>query len=1468
MRRSAIYAGGGALAALLLLLTPLGVYVLARAAEQAAPRYGWKVEIGSTGGALLGRPRFEEVRAGSRSGSPTIAARSLEATIWYREVAVESPRIEIDLSRPDSAATPAVDRAPPAAAPEPRPFTLPLDDIPSVTVSGAELEVRDDSLRVLAKGVDLRFGTASPSSRAPSPGRRLRITAPDIQLTRGKRSASGALAALFTVEAERLAADSLAVRASTGKARFTAAGTGTLGLTGSLPLHLETRLEALSPVRNGEGVVTLSGTLAALDLELAASAALSDSVFGDYTGTAAARVTGEKISVDSLLVEAAGGEGRMRLGGEYAHGAGDSLKASLEIADLAMGPLTAGAADGRLTATLKARGRAAWGELDARLQARLSGLRPESETPVDLTLEAHLDGPGLTASLESPLGSVAAEGTVAAPDRYAIDLRGKLDAGPLIRTSMPASVTGHLSPGEFVADLTVEELPGLGPDFGPLSLRASLEDWRKTELTLSLDGGGMLAGVETDLKAGSVDTLHAAIRPTRLDRLLPELSGSVTAELKAGSFDWDAARLGATIALQDVGYRGWSTGDIDTGVSFDDGTARVLLRGKGLHAEAHLEETGRFSASARLDSAAATRRDSVSDRVDRLLLSGNLSASGETGLPELLSAELLLEQAELTYREQVFQAIEPLRATHRSGVTEIPPVTVATPAGTLTACARIADSLSARAAIDSVSLTLADGALAARGVLELQLRGTAERPELDGELELFEVHLQQRPLGRLRTLVSHGDSTVAVVELTQPGGSGGETKAGSLAVRLAMPGSALRGDADTPGERAHLRVRAGGLDLGPVLSYALDDSAGGSLGLNGALSFPADALTSGLSWTSLSGRVRLSHLEIEKAPLHLHIPGEGAEFRFGGEEPQRITLALARLDEDSGRYDHPAGTVSAGLESARGRRRITLELAEVDLLSATAFGVGKSALPGGTVDASAALTDSAGERSLSLAAAAATEEFGDLTADVELSGGKATLRALWSTPLADEVAVSGSVPVHPRTWKAAWEKAGLSARTEGVNLFIFVDQVPDLESLDGLVRFDLAATRLGSDPQVHGALEVEDVGFRFIDVDPGYAFPQGRIEFSGERGVLAGFTGYPSRGDGECELNGHLELSADGFGYDLVLVLDGVPYGYDDVFSVPAARGRLRFRSQENGSLFEGELRLDHGISEPPLVDLTAPPLPPPPPALQDPFLETIHLDLRLDVGEMAVRNELTDLLLEGSGHVYGTFYKPRIQGEMFVKKEGTIIALNHEFVFKKRGRIILDRLVPTYSILDLVYDPLLLDPELDLEMEAEVRDLAENEWRTVTMSLRGSTLRANPVFTSKHPKDSSKNLEGSPVIFLLAFGTSVTEGLAEREVFRAAGTAVGQLLLEGQLQRIGLDEFQLLPSATTLENSGQPALRIGKHFKWPLPLWVRYEAITEDPSIGEAQVEYQLGRFVTLRAKAHSEYERYGVGVGVKKQF
>ena len=83
-----------------------------------------------------------------------------------------------------------------------------------------------------------------------------------------------------------------------------------------------------------------------------------------------------------------------------------------------------------MSATLEAGGRAVLGELDTRLEARISGLRTEAANPLDLTLEAHLDGPGLTAGLESTLGSLSAEGTVASAEPYDIALRGKLDAGP------------------------------------------------------------------------------------------------------------------------------------------------------------------------------------------------------------------------------------------------------------------------------------------------------------------------------------------------------------------------------------------------------------------------------------------------------------------------------------------------------------------------------------------------------------------------------------------------------------------------------------------------------------------------------------------------------------------------------------------------------------------------------------------------------------------------------------------------------------------------------------------------------------------------------------------------------------------------------------------------------------------------------------------------------------------------------
>ncbi len=87
-------------------------------------------------------------------------------------------------------------------------------------------------------------------------------------------------------------------------------------------------------------------------------------------------------------------------------------------------------------------------------------------------------------------------------------------------------------------------------------------------------------------------------------------------------------------------------------------------------------------------------------------------------------------------------------------------------------------------------------------------------------------------------------------------------------------------------------------------------------------------------------------------------------------------------------------------------------------------------------------------------------------------------------------------------------------------------------------------------------------------------------------------------------------------------------------------------------------------------------------------------------------------------------------------------------------------------------------------------------------------------------------------------------------------------------MQEAGLDEFLVLPSGTAQGTIGETSVRIGKRLTWPLPMWVRYEAVTKDPSLGQFEVEYGFTSWLLLEATAHSQYELYGLGLEVGKDF
>ena len=48
----------------------------------------------------------------------------------------------------------------------------------------------------------------------------------------------------------------------------------------------------------------------------------------------------------------------------------------------------------------------------------------------------------------------------------------------------------------------------------------------------------------------------------------------------------------------------------------------------------------------------------------------------------------------------------------------------------------------------------------------------------------------------------------------------------------------------------------------------------------------------------------------------------------------------------------------------------------------------------------------------------------------------------------------------------------------------------------------------------------------------------------------------------------------------------------------------------------------------------------------------------------------------------------------------------------------------------------------------------------------------------------------------------------------------------------------------------------------------MRYEALLDEMSSGEVRIEHRVGSFLTITGSAQSEYDRYGLGIGLRKKF
>ena len=1432
---------------ILVLLTPLGPWLAAQACQHLAPDYGWRLDIDRVGGRLLGTVRFDGVRLAS-TGAETdnetsVEIERLRLAPWSYTVIAEAATIQVTVPR---------DSLPADRADEQRPVPppLPLTNLPDITITDGRFRFEQVGGTILtADAVDLDYrGLETGGVLVLSTA----LWAHSTGAEEGE-TATGELTSRLILAPRRIVTEELHIGCRLDSLVVEVDASGSLDVEAGWPLRAAGDLRFVAgDTSMGESNVRIEGLLSPLHLDLHLDGQASPAGWGAAAVTANVALRPDTVTVSDLVVDIL--DGQVRGGGNYL-GAVAELSLDLDVEKVSLNRWTGSTVGGRLSGSGRLHGKLAQRRYRAALDLNFAELRLGGK-PFDFFVDARLE-PDKQTRIEvgSTLGLLRAAGELDPHGAYALALTGTLQPEPLLgRPSAPVQVRGQVRPDSIVAQLRMERLPLAGSDFGPLVVDL---EWRRQYLDarLALEGDQVEVRVSLDAIAGRLDTLVTVVKPLAMDRILPDLAGTLSGQLSgSGAVTASGPGLHGRLELSDTAYKGWHTGPLLLQLGYEHGRARLEVSGGGFSGRAYVDSFATHGGSLQFDNSRLHYLGTTSDTVATLALSGAADWKGRVDGRAGLAARVNLHRFQLGGGGWQFTALQPIDAVVNDRLAQLKTVDFSTPVGPLTLAGVVRDdTLDVVADMAAIDLGALDGRWQGLGKAALRLEGPTAKMRGSALLELEQAALADRPVGDISFQVDLGDTLTAGFKLEQAAYPGPE-----LAVDLSAAANALFAmPPDSVESRFHLAVTASQLDLTPLLAYALSDSVRGLLHASG--DWQGSIHPGGrVEWAEVVGALRFDRLEVSQPGLELALR-PGGRLRLGKGATQLESMVFD-VEVDDGVSARRGGQVAIeGAVQANAVNDLSLVVEELDLAAIELLGAGT--LPQGTIDLKGRVTGTGEEPQLEVTFRSELVDFGDVDGSVRGDSSILELEVNWSTIIGDEADLTATLPWNWPRRQLRMDQGVLRTSSEGVNLLMFLDQLPQLEDVDGIVAHSLELRGFDETAEVSGSVSISGLYLRLIDVKPGYSFPSGEIQFAGKRGELSGLVGGPEKGDGRAEISGHIQLDPiAGVSYSLSVDGEDIPYNFD----VSRIDVDMTLTGTAAGARISGRSLLEGANIDLPLIDLNAPPVPPPPPAVQDPFLQGMELDLQVDIRDLHVENEITNIDAEGNSRVYGSFYKPLFQGEILIN-EGKVFVLNNEFDFQP-GRISLDRLVPSYSILEIAYDPLLLNPELDLGAVTTIKPIdsqdAEEEYR-ITFLLEGPARQVEPRFESDPPLDDKQ------LLMLVAFGsTGSMSALFDQENRGALYSAAGQLLLSRQVKKIGLDEFQLLTSGTILETVGQPSVHIGKYVKWPLPLWLRYEGLTNDMSLGELRLEYKVRPYITVTGTSQSEQERYGLGMGIEKDF
>lgn len=1414
-------------------VSPIGSHLVLHAARGPIAKAGWRMTVAEISGGLLSAVQLRGLHA--EGGGSSAVADTVDVSVWRWSVDIRGLKARWQLA--DSSAHDA-----PAEIPaKQRDLSVP-DYLPQIRVSRVRLDVVEgDEVRWRGQQLEAHW---RPAVGIGGTGRLKLSTTGTLPTSTGPLTTRLDLTAALKDDRLRVQVKEVGIRHDTTMIR--ASGSMVLGMTGELPIEAALDFDMhpwieetgdsdpirdAAPVTELEGHVELAGPLRPLSLDAIVSFQGQMAGAGPLGGRFIARADSTVLQIDSLIASVAGGELSGR--GELGFDGTASGQATLKEAEAGMILPSLG---GQVEASVEYSSTPTTGAtVDfVGTSAALAGLTPVA---VDLRIEARIAGDSLTATAHSDiLGMVEATGSSSGQGTFAV--RGRLDAAPWVGSSVLVTVEGTATTSSFDLNLLAADLP-FGADLGPLGVHLQLHSGHRLDVAAHAAGRQLVAAATLDLGSVRFDTLALSAQRLDLARWSPALGGALDGELRGrGPIDL-GVDIRAGVQLDSLRVAGWHLQvPLDLSARITTGRLSVALKGEGVDLLVSAD-TDSIQGSAQIEGAQLLQGE------DELFLRGRLQASATWSTLATPTLSMSVDSAAVTIAGLIARTTTTVVASLQSDQAELTETTLVTSLGDL----RLEGSWNGgegvmTAVIDSLDLAPWSGWEAAGGKAHVRVEGGLPMPRVAASVTARDLVFNEQSLGPL--LVS-----------TQLGGDGstgrlilGDTVTPALVVELTTPIHLL--DAAAHGDQmARWQIAARDYEARPLLFGATQDSSSVRISGQIDLSLPLSQLTGDLDWSQWTGSISIDRFRLLRSMGELKLADQVMAHLDEGSfsvEGLSLSLEVDRLDTTQTRL---VGAAEMSGVVDRVDSDLRLRLRDIDIGSVAQLFELESGLAG-LVSGEAVFTGTPSSPALDVEAAASLDELGLATLRIRGRPLGWNVLGKWRTPAEDELTASIGVPPDSVGWPD-WANAKMRVRSDGIDLAALLDQWGELDDLEGRVQVELSVVDL-IHPQVDGQINVEKLQMALLDMTPGYRFDAGEVRFDGSaRGQLDGFVGTSTEGKGSLELSGEIRIqSILAPELEIHLLLDGVPFRYGDIFETPEVDADITWEQMADGNRLAGFLRLKKPLALIQVLDLEAPL--PPPPAVRNRLLETTAMDLFIDIDELRTLSEISDVTLDGGVRLYGTLSKPRFQGEMNVTS-GTLLLLNRSFTFD-RGRIITDRLVPSFSILDIAYDPLLLDPELDMKATSNVRDTQADIDREVTFELRGTARSTAPVLTSS-------GLSDTEVLNLLAFGDPIGE--SRRDVLYTAG----QLLLSRQVRKVGLDEFQLLSSGSVHGATiGKPSLRLGKYIDWPLPMWLRYEGLTKNMATGQLEAEYRITRLLKVDARTNSDRGVYGIGLVLEKDF